>query len=290
MPTPAQQKPGSFEWHSHDNSIATWICPSATDGMTTQHLGRDLRRMSLEEAAYAMGLLQGEGLKEYCDNFRRRMFTESSAAIFWMYNDVWPATRSWTIVDHGLRRTPAFHHVRRSLAPVSVVLAEVGDEVAVFGVNDTQETIQAELRHGLFAIAGGWPIDRSAKVTLAPNASTRLGAFKRSEWTDPNTTLAAAVLTRDGAVIARNRLALPFFKELAWAPARPQVTVKDGVATFASETFAWGVCLDLDGEAGLADNLFDLYPGVPHRIPWTRKEAPRILHVGNLVGQAAAKA
>jgi beta-mannosidase len=289
MPTPSQQKPASFEWHCHDNSIATWHCPSATDGMSAQHLGKDLRKMGLEEAVFWTGLLQGEGLKEYCDNFRRRMFTESSAAIFWMYNDVWPATRSWTIVDHGLRRTPAFHHVRRALAPVSVVLAEVGDEVGVFGVNDTQEAIAADLRYGAFAIAGGWPIDRSAKVTLAPNASTKLASFKRSEWKDPNAMLAAAVLTRDGAVIARNRLALPFFKELAWAPARVQVAVKDGAATFTSEGFAWGVCLDLDGEGTVADNLFDVYPGVPHRIPWTRKDAPRILHIGNLASQAAAK-
>jgi beta-mannosidase len=98
------------------------------------------------------------------------------------------------------------------------------------------------------------------------------------------------VLTKDGQVIAKNRLVLPLFKELSWAPAKPEVTVKDGVATFTSQSWAWGVCLDLDGGDGLADNFFDVFPGLPHRIPWTGTEKPRILRVGNLVGQAAAKA
>ena len=31
-------------------------------------------------------------------NFRRRMF-DSAAAAFWDYNDFWPVTRGWAIVD-----------------------------------------------------------------------------------------------------------------------------------------------------------------------------------------------
>jgi beta-mannosidase len=288
MPTGAQQKPGSLEYQAHDNSIANWWPQSPTDGMSAQHLGRDFRAMPLEESIYWSGLLQGEALKEYCDNFRRRMF-DSAAAIFWMYNDCWPTSRSWTIVDHGLRRTPAFHPVRRALAPVSVVVVAEGDEVRIHGVNDTREAISADLRYGVFAIAGGWPIDRSAKVVLQPNASTVLARFPRSEWKDDRSTLAATVLTQGGEVIARNRLALPLFKELAWAPAKPEVTVANGVATFRAEAFAWGVCLDLDGGPAPADNFFDLFPGVPHAIPWTGTEKPRILRVGNLVVERSAK-
>ncbi|HEY3283126.1 MAG TPA: glycoside hydrolase family 2 protein, partial [Armatimonadota bacterium] len=36
----------------------------------------------------------------------------------------------------------------------------------------------------------------------------------------------------------------------------------------SSSAFAWGVCLDLDGELPLRDNCFDLLPGVPYRLPW----------------------
>ena len=63
--------------------------------------------------------MQGEGLTEYIRNFRRRMFN-SASAIFWMYNDCWPAVRSWTVVDYYLRRTPSFHPVRRACKPLTV--------------------------------------------------------------------------------------------------------------------------------------------------------------------------
>ncbi len=271
----------SMEWQAHDNSICSWGNPSPTDAMIPQHLGRDLRAMPLEEAVYWMGLIQGEALREYCDAFRRRMFSTSSA-IFWMYNDCWPCTRSWTIVDHRLRYTPCFHPVRRALAPVHLVLAEDGDQIAVFGVNDTQEAVAGELRYGLFALAGGWPLDEKKQVTLAPNAATRLASFPRARWADPKATLAAAMLTRGDTLLARNRLVLPLHKELAWAKPQPTVAVADGVATFHSPTYAWGVCLDLEGDVRLADNYFDLYPGVPYRIPWTGRAAPRIVRVGNL--------
>ena len=82
----------SFAWQIHDNSIDSWGEPSFPDMMIAQWLGKDIRKMSIEEFTYWGGLIQGEALREYCENFRRRMF-DTSAAIFWMYNDCWPATR-----------------------------------------------------------------------------------------------------------------------------------------------------------------------------------------------------
>lgn len=58
--------------------------------------------------------------------------------------------------------------------------------------------------------------------------------------------------------------------------------VEKGRAVFERPTFAWAVCLDLNGEELLADNLFDLYPGIPHIIEWSHTEPPRILKTGNL--------
>ena len=56
-----QRRPGSIAWQAHDNSIDSWHSPSATDGMTEQHFGLVLRTMTLEEAVYWGGLLQGRG-------------------------------------------------------------------------------------------------------------------------------------------------------------------------------------------------------------------------------------
>lgn len=272
----------SFAWQIHDNSVDSWGEPSFPDAMITQWLGKDARKMSIKEFTYWGGLVQGEALREYCENFRRRMF-DTSSAIFWMYNDCWPATRSWTIVDYYLRRTPAFASVRRAMQPLHVVVADEGEEVGIYGVNETQATWHGTLRYGIFNLAGGFPMDREAMVSLLPNASTRLVPFRKSAWKNQEGSAAFAMLLDDGNLVARNRLFLPLFKDLKWAAPHLKVRVAKGKATFASDSFAWGVCLDLNGENLMPDNFFDVYPGIPHVIPWQGPAKPEILFVGNLV-------
>jgi beta-mannosidase len=279
---PKQRYVQSFAWQVHDNSVDSWGEPSYPDKMIDQWLGKDIRKMSIREFTYWGGLVQGEALREYCENFRRRMF-DSSSAIFWMYNDCWPATRSWTIVDYYLRRTPAFAAVRRAMQPLHVVLAEEGDEIGVFGVNEGSVAWSGTVRYGIFNLAGGRPLDRMAPAVLPPNTSTRIASFPKSAWKKPAASGAFALLLEGEKVAARNRLFLPLFKELKWAAPRLKVRLERGRAVFTSETFAWGVCLDLDGQRPLADNFFDVYPGIPHEIPWRGAGKPKVLFVGNLL-------
>lgn len=280
---PGEDRTWTFAWQQHDNAIAHWADPSPTDGMMKQWLGKDIRAMDIASFVYWAGLLHGEGLGEYIANFRRRRSTTTGSAVFWMYNDNWPCVRSWTTVDYRLRRTPAFHPVRRAFHPVTIVVHEDGDRIVVTGVNDTPLAVRGELDYGIFAVAGGWPLRRTAAVELAPDAATELASFPRAQWTDAQAQIAAAELRVDGRTAARHRLVLPLFKELRFAPAAPSVRVEGGMAVFTSPVFAWGVCLDLDGERQLADNFFDVWPDRPYAIPWSGA-APRIIGVGNLAG------
>ena len=271
----------SFAWQVHDNSIDSWAEPSLAHAIITKWLGRDIHEMSVGEFTYWGGLIQGEALREYCDNFRRRMFS-SGSAIFWMYNDCWPATRSWTIVDYYLRRTPSFAPVKRAMAPVSVVVAEENGDVVVFGINETARALKAELRYGILNIAGGLPMNRTAPVVLLPNASTPIARFGMSEWKKQNASAAFAMLMQGEKLLARNRLFLPLFKDLKWAPAKLKVRLEKSRAIFESPTFVWGICLDLDGERPMPDNFFDVYPGIPYSIPWKDRRPPKVIHTGNL--------
>jgi beta-mannosidase len=249
--------------------------------MIRDWMGKEVRGMSLEDYCYWAGLFQCEALREYADNFRRRMF-DSAAAAFWDFNDFWPVTRGWAIVGADYRRAPAFHAVRKAFAPITVVVTADDKDVTIFGVNDGHETCDATLRYGVFELSGKYPIDKTERVKLAANASTRLATFTRAQWTNPNESAAFATLSRDGEVIARNRLLLSRFKDLRWPRAEVKVRTEKGQAIFQSSTFAWAVCLDLNGESPMADNFFDLYPDQPHTIEWPEAEAPRILKVGNL--------
>jgi beta-mannosidase len=238
--------------------------------------------MSIDEYVYWGGLLQGEGLREYIDNFRRRMF-DSASAIFWMYNDCWPCTRSWTTVDFFLNRTPSFHPVRRAFELLRTIVVENETTVDIYGVNDTLEEARGEIRYGLFTVEGKYLIDKSSPAVLVPNARTLLASFEKSNWKDPATEVAFAELSFESRLISRNRLLLPLLKDMRWPAPSIQIRVEDGHAIFTSNTFVAGVCLDLDG-IEISDNFFDLFPSTEHRIPWNSPTAPKVLYTANLLG------
>jgi beta-mannosidase len=280
---PRTAKPGSFAWEVHDNGVSSLGDRRHPDLMLQQWLGHSLTSMSIEDYVYWGGVVQGEGLSEYVRNFRRRMF-HSASAIFWMYNDCWPAVRSWTIVDYYLRRTPAFHPVRRAFAPLAVVVTREGAKVRIYGVNEGASW-SGMVRCGLMALSGRYPLDKTQAVTLPANASTPIAEFDAALWDKLGieTHIAFALLHADGKEIARDRLFLPLFKEMKWPKATVIVRQSDGKAIFQSHTFAWRVCLDLDGEKSLPDNFFDVYPGIPTVLDWPKRLGkPKILRIGNL--------
>ncbi|HLV80156.1 MAG TPA: glycoside hydrolase family 2 protein [Chthonomonadaceae bacterium] len=299
----------SPSWQHHDNENARYDTRCGALGHAYQTielwLGRDPLAMEWEEYAFASALLQAEGLREYIENYRRRMFS-SASAIFWMFNDSWPTTHTWAIVDYYLRRRLAYHPVRRAFQPVTVVVVteeqgssvpsvssviqtgEVGRKaqkvVSVYGINDTQEIWKGDLRCGLFALAGGLPRDESQAVTLPANTSTLLTQFERAAWESLGTIRsgAFALLMQHGQTVAQHRMFVERFKDLRFIEPHIELKREKGRLTLTSEGFAWGVCLDLDGERPLSDNCFDLLPGIPYSLPWSDALGePQILRVGN---------
>ena len=278
-----QRRVFSPSWELHDNACNYWSNGGMCYTAVRDWLGLEPDQIPFEEYAFLSGLLQSEGLHEYINNYRRRMYSTSSA-IFWMYNDTWPQSHGWTIVDYYLRRKLAYHPVRRAFQPVSVIPAVEGDRILIFGVNDTEEAWQGEARFGLFGLAGGLPTDRTISVTLSANASTVIGEVALSELESLGFENAGAfaLLMSDGVTVAQNRLFMARFKDLKWPEAKVRVERRGGKAVFSCDTFAWGVCLDPDGDSPIADDLFDLIPGIPYEIKWNPDLAlPDVRRKGN---------
>ncbi|HEX2950026.1 MAG TPA: glycoside hydrolase family 2 protein, partial [Armatimonadota bacterium] len=278
---------GSPSWDHHDNPFARLSRTPDALGRTYESVqfwtGRDPMAMEWENYAFTSSLLQAEGLYEYISNYRRRMFS-SSSAIFWMYNDSWPTTHGWTIIDYYLRKKLSFHPVRRAFQPITVVVAEENDRVTIFGVNDTPASWSGELRYGLFTLHGGLPKDKSLQVLLPANASTPLAEFTLAEWQQLglHESGAFALLRQHDTTVAQHRLFLERFKDLNFAEPDVHIDLRDGLLTLTADTFVWGVCLDLNGDADLADNCFDLLPGIPYTLPWdTTLGEPTIHAIGS---------
>ncbi|MCX7598731.1 MAG: hypothetical protein N2512_07650 [Armatimonadetes bacterium] len=277
----------SPSWDHHDNPLAMLGSSQGELGRAYQavKLWTGLEPLSLgwEDYAFVSALLQAEGLSEYIANYRRRMFS-SASAIFWMYNDSWPVTHGWTIVDYYLRYKLAYHPVRRAFQPVTVVVAEEDGRVKVFGVNDTPQPWAGAVRYGLFTLDGGLPMDETQPAELAANASTLLADFSRADWEAlglDNSGAFAVLLDAAGGLCAQHRLFLARFGELKLLEPQVELKVEGNFLKARSDVFAWGLCLDVDGEAALPDNCFDLLPGIEYTMPWPLEVSPRVVRVGN---------
>lgn len=283
-----EQRMLSPSWQHHDNPLAHMAGEQGGLGRAYQTVqiwtGRDPLTMDRGDYTFLSALLQAEGLREYIENYRRRMFS-SASAVFWMYNDSWPVTHGWTIVDYYLRKKLAYHPVRRAFQPVTAVVADEGiGRIGVYGVNETQEPWTGRIRYGLFRLAGARG-EAEADVTLPPNASARIADIDRSAWERIGLTRAGAFATleRDDTVVAQARLLLARFGELEWGQPAIKTAVDGSTAVYTSDAFVWGACLDIDGESPIADNCFDLLPGIPYRVRLAdgAVTAPPVLRTGN---------
>jgi len=275
----------SPSWEYHDNTINWHYQMAEIERWLDTWLGLQADALSMEDLAFYSGLLQSEALLEYINNYRRRMFSTASA-IFWMYNDSWPTTTSWTIIDYYFRRKLSYHPVRRAFDPLQIIPAIDGNEVSVYGVNETGHNWRGRVCYGLTEMAGRDNLKKTDEIVLAPNTATIVGQFPLAAWEQRGyaSWIAYAILENEQGIQRQNRLLMAPYKQMAWA--RPDIQIsRDGAwATFVSNAFAWGVCLDPAGESPLADDVFDLLPGIPWRVSWPQEqELPRIARVANLV-------
>ena len=256
----------SFSWDLHDN-LMNFIDDKlgVTYKAIQDWIGKDYRKMSFEDYTFASALLQAEGLSEYIKNYHRRMYS-SSSAIFWMYNDSWPVTHGWTIVDYYLRKKLAYHPVRRAFQQVTAVITEENNKINIYGINEKAQEWRGEIQYGIFDTNGPYSLNKSGKVILPSNASTLIASCDKADLLKAGIKNhgAFAVLKDKGIIISQNRLFLARFKDLELK--KPEISIQQDAdrAILTSPAFVWGVCLDRDGESAVSDNCFDLLPGIPY--------------------------
>lgn len=280
---PDEQNIRSFSWDLHDNMM-NFVTDKkgVTYKFIEDWLGKDYTDMGFDDYVFASALLQSEGLMEYINNFHRRMYS-SSSAIFWMYNDSWPVTHGWTIVDYYLRKKLAYHPVRRAFEPVCVVVAEEGNKINIYGINEKQEPWKGRLQYGLFELGGKLPVNKSENVTLKPNASTLIASFEKDLFLKAGIKNHGvfAILKLNERVISQHRLFLARFKDLDLP--EPQISINQigNKVIITSPVYVWGVSVDIDGESDIPDNCFDLLPGIPYTINIDNGEKVEVKMTGN---------
>jgi beta-mannosidase len=248
---------GSFTWELHNNTISI---NNPQDKLVREKFGADVSRFTIKDYIYYAGLGQGEGLTEYILNFRRRMY-DTASAIVWMYNDTWPDTNSWTIVDYMRLRTPSFYPVKRAFAPVAVNIVRTADGCDIYAINERLHTVHASLEYGTIR-ESGYPFTDKSEVTLAPNTSAVIAHIPFVQCGED---IPYAILEPDGEPVSRRRLIEKAMTPAPFQPSDIRVEYDGDTAVYTSDRFVLGICIDLDGSS-LSDNFFDLYPGKSYTV------------------------
>ena len=183
-----------------------------------------------------------------------------------MYNDCWPAVRSWTIVDYYLHKTPSFYAVQRAFSAIVPVIARENGKCMLYGVNDTPEAWKGTVRYGVFSAQGDYRSDQKQKALIPPNASVLLAEICDDSTCSGQNIAFACLEDAAGTLVSRTRYSPERYPVLGLEKADITISPSAAGFTFSSDCFVMGVCLGNNGDELYSDNMFDLFPNQPYTI------------------------
>ncbi len=239
---------------------------------------------SLAEHVYASQFVQAEAMRYAYQDFRRRWQQTGARAVggalVWQLNDCWPAT-SWALIDSAGVVKPAWHAIRRALAPLAAALRVDGQTATVAVMN---AGAARELRAGLslFGLSGACLLRTELALTAPANASSEqavaLPLFDETVVAELRLLDAAS-----GQELARDCAWPEPFRFHHFGAAAPSFRLDGMMLQLSVSAPLKGLWLEAPGTS-FGDNFIDLLPGAPrsvalqgeppHGIRWTALDHP----------------
>ncbi|MCE5313784.1 MAG: sugar-binding domain-containing protein [Armatimonadota bacterium] len=223
---------------------------------------------SAEEFAAYSGILQGELLKAEIEHYRREKWN-ISGALYWMFNDSWPAI-SWSLVDYYLRPKAAYYYAKRAFEPVIVSFKQLDDRVRVYVTTDDRlQAIDAMLQVGVMTFdACGMEVEE-VPVRIEPNSSGMVWESEplESVFSDTTRQCMVAMLEMRGEIIARGVYFARPWSEIQFPKPkllvhREQLTDTTHEMVISVDAYARNLAIsNLPAGARPSDNYFDVVPG-----------------------------
>lgn len=193
--------------------------------------------------------LQYENIRVTMENIRRHKWY-SSAILYWMYNDCWPAS-GWAIVDYYALPKAAYYGFARTARPVISSITKEEGEYRVYLCNDSLEDRAGIVTLRLVNTSGQVKWRRQISAMAKTNLSQPVFAVEASELD--------GLMGSDCLLVCDLSRSLGGDRSL-WFPGsvgslkRPEPKVRvlergEDFLTLRAESFALAVCMD--GEYGL---------------------------------------
>lgn len=216
---------------------------------------------------YLGQVAQAEGI-ELAALHHRASRPRTMGTLYWQLNDVWPGA-SWSSIDWFGRWKALQFHAKRFYADVAVAALRNRGETTVSLINDTSESVAAELRLRVFDVDGKLLREERKPLTLMAAGVTAFGKFTDADLlrgADPTRTLAAFELRSHDATLARGEVYFAAAKDLALPdPGLHADIAADGDdyrLTLSARKLARALWIDFgDLDVDISDNALTLLPG-----------------------------
>jgi beta-mannosidase len=249
----------SMQWHNKAGS-------GAPDGhrRLAVYLADNLRvGPSLAEHVYATQFVQAEAMRYAYQDFRRRWQQPGARAVggalVWQLNDCWPVT-SWALIDSAGTVKPAWHTIRRALAPLAVALrlAPLSARIAVMNAG-AEQALRLELK--VFSLSGQALFQTEFTTQAQVNACIEQD-LQLPEFNEPIVAELRLLDIHGTTELARDCAWPEPFKFHAFAAARPVFQRVGNTLHIRSDVPLKGLWLETPG-AQFSDNFIDVMPNEP---------------------------
>ncbi|KAI1072862.1 hypothetical protein LB507_011455 [Fusarium sp. FIESC RH6] len=225
---------------------------------------------------YLTQLAQSEAMTYAYRNWRRQWGENRrcGGALVWQLNDCWPAT-SWSIVDHYLRKKPAFYVIKRALCSIAVGVQREHHDWSVCHARPKKSSnyelwISSSLQHEtlvdvelrFLSIATGKEVKPTVKkdnVAIVKNGVTNVLSGVIDNVREEVHVLAARVF-QSGECISRDVDWPQPFKYLSFENRGVKVEAQTGKFMISSEKPTKGLVLEEIDDCVLSDNCLDVMP------------------------------
>lgn len=218
---------------------------------------------TLADNVYATQFVQAESMRYAYQDFRQRWQHKGARAVggalVWQLNDCWPVS-SWAIIDSTGTAKPAWHSIRRALAPLAVAVRLTPQRAHGWVMNSHSEAVPIQLRIQFFTLDGTLVDEANRPLEACGNGTT---TFDFALPTHPDPLLAQVnVYSASGKTLAVDTAwPEPFrFYPLPPAGLHAQRDVNANCIHLSAERPCKGIWLSAQW-LDFADNFIDLVPG-----------------------------
>jgi len=249
----------TVQWHNKAGSA------SGPDGhrRLSVYLADNLRvGPTLAEHVYATQFVQAEAMRVAYQDFRRRWQRPGARAVggalVWQLNDCWPVT-SWALIDSSGTVKPAWHAVRRALAPLAVAVRLEPGQARLAVMNGHAEGRALVLQLRVFAMDGRQLV--STRLTQDVPASTSAETSQvLPVFDEPVVAELCALDAVDERELARDCAWTEPFRFYRLGSANIEIAGSGQELSICSDKPVKGLWLQAAGLT-LSDNFIDLVPG-----------------------------